>query len=44
MSSVDIVEEAKKGKIVVIASKSSAGRIVPKNPSDASRVTVVLVD
>ena len=40
----DIVEEAKKGKIVVITSRSNAGKIVPKNPSDARRVAVVVVD
>jgi len=44
VSNVDIVEEAKKGKVVVITSRSNAGKVVPKIPSDSRRVAVVVVD
>jgi len=40
----EIVEEAKKGKIVVITSKTNLGKITPKSPEDAKKVTVVTVD
>ena len=40
----DVVEEAKKGKIVIITSKANLGKITPKSPEDAKRVTVVTVD
>jgi DNA transposition AAA+ family ATPase len=44
MSSQEIVEAAKRGKIVVITSRSGAGKVTPKNPRDAERVAVVVVD
>jgi hypothetical protein len=40
----DIAEGARRGKIVIITSKTNAGKITPKNPRDADRVAVVLVD
>ena len=42
--SVNIVEEAKKGKIVIIASKSNIGKFEVKNRVDAEKVIVVCVD
>ena len=37
-------EEAKKGKVVVITSRSNVGKVLVKNPEDSRRVVVVVSD
>ena len=41
---MSMTEEVKKGKVVVIASKDTLGKIQPKSSEDAKRVVVVKVD
>ncbi len=42
--SVNIVEEVKKGKIVIITSKSNIGKFEVKSKGDFEKITVVCVD
>ena len=43
MAEKTIIEEAKKGKIVVMASRDVMSKIIPKSREDAERVAVVVV-
>ena len=41
---MSVAEEAKKGKIVVITSRSCLGKIQPKKTEDSKKAAVVVVD
>jgi len=41
---MSVAEEVKKGKLVIVTSRSCLGKVRPKNVGDSNRVAVVVVD